>query len=78
LLSVTVWGVLLPEERYSPQAVELRFPSAHIVVAVGMTADLSVGDGDEMLVFTQQEWAQRLSGQTSDALVAFWSAKLPG
>jgi hypothetical protein len=79
LLDATVWGILLPEERYSPQAVTLRFPSAQVVVALGMTADLSIGDGDEILVFTETEWTQQITTQMpglmprQDVLVAFWS-----
>jgi len=78
LVGGKVWGVALPEERYSPQSVELQFPSGQIVVAVGMTDDRSIGDGDEMLVFSAEEWRQRLSESEQESLVEIWPAQNPG
>jgi len=77
LVGGKVWGVALPGERYSPQAVELQFPSGQAVIAVGMTADMSMGDGDEMLVFSEAEWKQRLS-EPAASLIEIWSARNAG
>ena len=77
LLSVTVWGVVLPENRYSPQAVGFAFPSGQAVVAIGMTDPFSIGDGDEVLVFSGTEWTQRRGTTQADTiphdlLIPFW------
>ena len=82
---VEVLGDRLDEARSSPQAVRLHFPSAAVIIAIGMTSSEvrsegtnpvgSVGDGDEVLVFSEHEWAI-LPGQGVlgvDRLSACWS-----
>jgi hypothetical protein len=57
LLTVSVQGIVLEEHRPFPQAVEFTFPSGRIYVIVGWTGTiLSLGDGDEVLVFSAEEW----------------------
>jgi hypothetical protein len=72
LQGVTLWGSPLAVNRNSPQAVCLQFPSGEIVVAIGMSTPLSIGDGDEVLVFTGAEWTQRLAEQPNQWLTPFW------
>jgi hypothetical protein len=72
LLSVTVWGVALPASRYSPQAVVFEFPCGQIVVSIGMTTPLSIGDGDEVMVFSGHEWAQSFDSIPQDFLIPTW------
>ncbi|MES2461455.1 MAG: hypothetical protein V4671_12805 [Armatimonadota bacterium] len=62
LRSVTVHGFLQrfirKEDRSIPQAVEFTFSSARIFVIFGMTGTtLSLGSGNEILVFSAEEWA---------------------
>lgn len=54
----TVFGV-----GQSPQAIEFRFGVVAVVLAIGSTSlgTLVVGDGDEVLVFSGQEWLQQAS-----------------
>ena len=58
---VEVLGERLDDTRCSPQAARLYFPSASIVIAIGMTEvgdqPIWVGDGDEVLVFSGKTWA---------------------
>jgi len=45
----------------SPQAVRLLFPQTSLVVAVGYSGDdLLVGDGDDVFVFSAQEWQEQI------------------
>ena len=48
----------------SPQAVRLSFSGTDIVAAVGYAgkADLIVGDGDEVLIFSEHGWHVQKSG----------------
>lgn len=75
LLSTTVWGVVLDENRPIPQAVELAFPSAHIFVTIGWTGDtLCVGDGDEVLVLDSEQWVRLRKAQhpAEDGMILLW------
>lgn len=54
-------GEHLDSERCSPQALRLYFLDESIIIAIGMTPSsdppiLYVGDGDEVLVFSEQDW----------------------
>jgi len=79
---IEVLGDRLDEARFSPQAVRLHFPSAAVIIAIGMTSSEviaegrnpvdSVGDGDEVLVFSEQEWAA-LPRRGIDRLIACWN-----
>ena len=60
---IEVLGDRLDETRCSPQAARLSFPSGSVVIAIGMTNDpngdqpiWTVGDGDEVLVFSEEAW----------------------
>lgn len=45
----------------SPQAIRLLFPDTSLVVAVGYSGDdLLVGDGDEVFIFSAQEWREQI------------------
>lgn len=45
----------------SPQAIRLLFPHTSLVVAVGYSGDdLLVGDGDDVFVFSAQEWQEQI------------------
>ncbi len=75
LTQVNVWGEKLENSNYSPQAVSLVFGSAAVVIAVGMTgSEIYLGDGDEMLVFSETEWnsLQKLDVRGEEWLVPFW------
>lgn len=73
LQAVTVGGAPLADGRYSPQAVQLSFPSAQVVVAIGMSDPLNIGDGDEVLVFADTAWPLRLTDWHLP-LVDIWSS----
>ncbi|MEO7714634.1 MAG: hypothetical protein ABIY70_00410 [Capsulimonas sp.] len=71
LSSVEVLGERLDKDRCSPKAAILRFDSSYIVVGIGTASTHpkqsdSVGDGDEVLVFSEAEWTllpdQKYSG----------------
>lgn len=73
LRGVTVWGFLLPNALYSPQAVTFLFDSSTIAITIGYTSDMEfIGDGDEVLVFTEREWTRRVAQQTRCEFVPFW------
>lgn len=64
----------------SPQAVRFSFSDIAVVVAVGYSGDpLLVGDGDELLVFGDQEWPDR-SNTHDQPWERLWSASaiVPG
>lgn len=45
----------------SPQAIRLLFPDTSLVMAVGYSGDdLLVGDGDDVFVFSAQEWQEQI------------------
>lgn len=76
---VEVLGERLDATRCSPQAARLYFPSASVVIAIGMTQEGNqpignVGDGDEVLVCSEQTWValpdQGIRG--IDTLVSCW------
>jgi len=57
LTAVEVLGI-----QGSPQAVHLSFGNAEVVVAVGYGGEeMLVGDGDDVLVFSEQEWQHKQS-----------------
>ena len=74
LRSVTVWGFLLPNSLYSPQAVTFSFDSGMVAITIGyiQMQPLWIGDGDEVLVFTEQEWNLRVTQQPENELVPLW------
>ena len=46
----------------SPQAVRFSFSGAEVVIAIGYAGDdLLVGDGDDLLLFSKQEWQHQRS-----------------
>lgn len=69
-LSAAPWGEVIGEPLSgveiigfsdSPQAIRLLFPHISLVVAVGYSGDnLLVGDGDEVFVFSAQEWREQI------------------
>jgi hypothetical protein len=77
-----VLGKRIDAVRSSPQAVRLSFPSVSVVIAIGMTLQgdqpVSVGDGDEVLIFREQEWvALRDHGVKGiDTLICCWEWSL--
>lgn len=72
LSSVAILG---PGE--SPQAIRFAFASSAIVVAIGYSGDvLCLGDGDELLVFTEEEWAA-LTAEGPQPWHRLWSAAAP-
>jgi hypothetical protein len=64
LETVAVWGWKLADGEATPQAVSLTFASEEITVAIGYSERTAtgwgIGDGDEVLVFDEAEWSQRL------------------
>ena len=82
VVRLEVLGARIDEVCYSPQAIRLHFPSASVVIAIGMTHQedqlVSVGDGDEVLVFREQEWValpdQGVQG--IDTLICCWEWSL--
>jgi hypothetical protein len=75
LVSISVWGLELQTGVYSPQAISLSFPSTSITASIGMTGEpFFVGDGDEILVFPDDEWrAQLRSPPEEEPLRVHWS-----
>lgn len=46
----------------SPQAVRFSFSGTEVVIAIGYAGDdLLVGDGDDLLLFSKQEWQRQKS-----------------
>lgn len=76
LKGVDVLGLPLPDGRYTPQAVRLSFSSAQIIICIGISASMSIGDGGEVLILTEHEWAQKLSEHPYGWLVNFWSSTM--
>lgn len=72
LLDVAVWGTPLSATRHSPQAAVFSFSSGRAVVSVGDARQLSIGDGDEMLVFREPEWSRSLPDLMLWELVPYW------
>jgi hypothetical protein len=70
---VTVGGALLADGRISPQAVRLSFPSAQVVVTLGMSDPPGIGDGNEILILTEPEWPLKLS-DWKVPIVNIWSS----
>jgi len=69
-----VLGYTAASNSMSPQAISLHFPNESIVIAVGMTpaslsTSLSIGDGDEVLIFSEREW-QSLSPEIKGSLIS--------
>ena len=73
LLSATVLGSVVEGGRAIPQAVEFTFSSGSIFVVIGWPGQWSgdtrsigpcdIGDGDEVLVFSAEQWAHLLPGE---------------
>ena len=69
-----VLGYTMAGNSMSPQAITLQFANESIVIAVGITPGspatlLSIGDGDEVLVFSEREW-QSLSPEIKGSLIS--------
>lgn len=79
LRSATVWGVVSEGNRHIPQAVEFAFSSAHIFVTIGWKGHtVSVGDGDEVLVFSTEQWIRLRSEQffADDWMIPLWQSSV--
>ncbi len=72
-------GEHLDGERCSPQALRLYFPDESVIIAIGMTPYndppvMYVGDGDEVLVFSEQDWVSPVQQGVVgiEALIICW------
>ena len=69
-------GVEIAGFQGTPQAVRLSFSVAEVVVATGYAgSDLLIGDGDELLIFSGQEWHnQNQNSVHKQAWERLWAA----
>lgn len=50
-------GAEVSGDNHTPQAIRLLFPSATVIISLGYSGDeLYIGDGDELLVFSDEQW----------------------
>lgn len=75
LQRLSIWGYWF-ETWGSPQAIVLGFPSGEVVLANGWREPETVGNWDEVLILSADQWARQSATQSgNDGLVPLWEAE---